>query len=83
MNLQDLLDQSGKQYFYLMHLSWKNQPSKRRELWEYSRERARVTSGWDSFGDIKESLKRSNPRIFGYFEMFANMDKGDRPINRR
>jgi len=85
MKITDLL--SGKEYFYLMHLSW-GYNSRRRELWDFARQKRiigldhrEVTSDWPAVRDnVKKKLSGT---WINQFDMLCenmsleSMDNGD------
>ena len=82
MKFENLLSDRGKDYFYIMHLSYNG--SKRRELWNYAKENniigldaSRIVR--DDWTKVRHSAKRLLPDIWvRQFDTFCSeMRRGD------
>lgn len=86
MNLKSLLDTEGKDYFYIMHLSY-GRNNKREPLWDYAKKKRVIGLDLpnpvnDDWNKIKESVRGKRKLISGnwerQFEIFCNeMKKSD------
>lgn len=80
--INELLRETGKDHFYLMHLSYRKHPEERADLWAFAKEEQLIGMGhkkikdrWDRISDRKK--KTLSPQVRTYFDLFTNMKSND------